>query len=121
MKTPAKLSRVVLESTPDTLTPECSLCGEEHIGMGTPALVIFRGQWFPSTEYDAPVFLLDPDTKLRILQLPNGQLALVPDQLGHPTAHAHDECLEQLQDDGLCILEEDEEDEPHMYMEEEEY
>ncbi len=94
----------------DVLTPECFLCGEEHIGVTNDAVLILKGQHFPSTEFDVPVFLLDPDTKLRILELPNGQLALVADTLGHPTKHAHQECLEMMADETYYDDDEDDEE-----------
>lgn len=76
-------------------TPEAYCCGYE-VGLGSDAFILIRGTWFHSREYDTPVFLLDPDTKLRILQMPNGQLAFQSDDEGHPTLHAHKDCLEHV-------------------------
>lgn len=92
------------------MTPECYLCGAAFVGIAEEAVVMLRGQWFHSIEYDTPVFLLDPDTRLTVLKMPNDQLALVPDQLGHPSKHAHLECLQQLAEEDEELEEDDEDD-----------
>ncbi len=99
-------------STADALTPECDLCGEEYIGVTNDAFVILKGQFFPHNEFDAPVFMLDPDTDMRILQLPNGQLGLVTDSFKPPTKHVHSECFELMSGDftGYPVYEEEEYD-----------
>ena len=106
-KAGSSVSRYLYEDTsifeePTTdMTPECLLCGEEHVGIAEDAILLLQGQWFQNIEFDVPVFLLDPDTKLRILEMPNGQLALVPDTLRGPSQHAHKICLEQLAEEFL--------------------
>jgi hypothetical protein len=99
-------------SAADHMTPECDLCGQENVGVGVDTILILKGMWFPSIEYDVPLFLLDPDTRLRIIEMPNRQLALLPDTLGYPTKHAHTECLEQLVDGYEEEEGEDEDEEP---------
>lgn len=59
------------------------------------ATVTFKGQWF-ELEGQAPIFVLDPDTKLRVLQMENGIIGLIPDINGHPTKHAHQECFHDM-------------------------
>lgn len=83
--------------TDDAMTPqECIACGDGPIGVTEDALLILRGQWLPSHEFDTPIFVLDPDTRLQVFELPNGQLALLSDIERGPTVHAHKECFEQL-------------------------
>jgi hypothetical protein len=103
VKKPAYLGRYQgeEEEVESDLTPECALCGEAHVGLENEAVMILRGQWWNNEEIDTPMFLLHPRTKLRVLQLPGGQLALVSDQMGKPTEHAHHVCFEHLQSDFL--------------------
>lgn len=103
-------------SLSDRMTPGCALCGEPHVRIATEASIMLRGQWLPSTEYDTPVFLLDATSELVMLEMPNGQIALVPDQLSGITQHAHMECLEHLVGDSDDD-DDDEEEEPEMDLE----
>lgn len=83
---------------PNDTTPHCYAC-HEQVGLTNDSAVILQGQWMYSTEYDMPIFVLDPDTKLVVIELPNQQLALVPDQEGCPTIHVDKTCLEIAFDD----------------------
>lgn len=81
---------------------------------------MLRGAWMYSEEYDAPVFVPDPDTIHHTVQLPTGQLGILslndngrPDYSG-PTLHAHKECVEHL-------IREELDDEYEDYDDEDEY
>lgn len=102
-KTPAKT--VVVTETPVSKTDdpviydtdECCLCGACPINTEEDAYVMLRGMYMRSTEHEVPVFVLDPDTKVRIIQLANGQMALITDAYGTgPTKHAQVECVHSL-------------------------
>lgn len=77
-------------------TAECALCGQAPIHTEEDAYCCLRGMFMRSREYDAPIFVLDPDTKIRVIQLANGQLALVTDVFDEgPTKHIQAECLHE--------------------------
>jgi hypothetical protein len=78
----------------------CRLCGDEihpMLGQHEPpddAYVALRGQWMWVPELDAAVFVLDPDSDMTVVTLPNGQLGLVTDEGSNPTMHLHQVCQE---------------------------
>lgn len=81
----------------DDGTPGCNECGE-HVGINESGALILHGMWMLSPEHGLPVFVLDPDHELMLLQLPNGQLAIVTDTPNPPatsgaTHHYHEDCL----------------------------
>jgi len=120
MKTPVMNRAIKKKVKPDLdMTPECYLCGHKHIGIMENAVVIFKGQWYESSEYAVPVFVLDPDTQLRVLEMPNGQLVMVPDTFGHPTKHAHTDCMELMSQE--FVDEEEEEDDEDEDEDDDEY
>lgn len=85
------------EDTNAALLPSCHLCGEETIEAGESAMLSLRGEWHYSPTYDAPLFVLDPGIALVVMELPNGQLALVIDtDNSHRLQHSHEECMEHL-------------------------
>lgn len=82
-------------------TPSCGRC-DAQIGIGEEAYVSFPGAWGWSHEHDMEIFILDPDVQLAIVELGNGQLALLPDR--QLTKHMDAECfndtlLENQEDD----------------------
>lgn len=79
----------------DEMTPECDICGEVHVGINTECTLLLQGSYVPNTDYGTSMFVLDPDVKIDILQLPNGQLGLLVDR-SKVTAGAHTECLDQM-------------------------
>lgn len=81
----------------DELTPRCTLCGNT-IDLLDDGFVNLRGQWMHLGQMgiDTPVFVLHPDSGMHVLQLANGQIAILPDQNQFPTKHMHKECYEQL-------------------------
>lgn len=92
-----------LNDDPADETPLCLGCGPQ-IGLTEDAYVALRGMWMYSEEYDTEIFVLDPDTKLILIELANSQLALATDR-GGPTKHTCKECFDTAFD------EEDENDE----------
>ncbi len=103
-------------------TPECLMCGTAAIPLMEDAYVLLRGAFLQSKEYDTPIFVLSPDTKMRIIELPNGQLALITDSFGGPTRHSCTSCMHdaayQLGAAGPIDPEDDErfENEPDDFM-----
>lgn len=87
-------------------TPKCLNCGHQ-IGIQENSLTQLQGQWMYSEEYGTTVFVLDPDTELAVIQLNNGQLALIPDRLGYPTVHTHRECFELMASEDLGLDDDD--------------
>ncbi len=79
----------------EDMTPRCLACGISNVGIMEDAFVMIRGMWMTSREYDVPVFVLDPDTKIKVIQLPNDQFGIFVDYHG-PTKHAHKDCIEQV-------------------------
>lgn len=105
----------------DDGTPECIACGEHNIGLGSDAVVMLRGRWMPYLQHDVAGFVVDPETAMHIEQLPNGQLLLIPDIQGHPTKHAHTECIRDLVNDLIGYDEDEDEDEDDEEDDEEYY
>lgn len=85
-----------MSDEPPYNTAECILCGEASIDLEEEAYVALRGAFMQSTEFGVPIFVLDPDTKIRVIQLPNGQLALMTDTSEGPTRHMCKECLHDI-------------------------
>ena len=77
----------------NTHTPTCTYC-EQSIDLIDDATCLVPGQWMMNRELGHPVFVLDPDVPLQIIQLPNGQMAISTDD--DTSRHAHTECLEQV-------------------------
>lgn len=105
----------------DDGTPECIACGEHNIGLGSDAVVMLRGRWMPYLQHDVAGFVVDPETAMQIEQLPNGQLLLIPDVHGHPTKHAHTECIRDLVNDLIGVGYDEYEDEDDYEEDEEDY
>jgi len=80
--------------SPIETTPGCDACGEESIGMGIAVVMAVPGMLFPSTEYDVPVFIPDPDVKFRSIVFPNGATGFVTDET--TTKYLHRECYDDL-------------------------
>jgi hypothetical protein len=95
--------------------PECMFCGTK-IDLLDEGVVVLKGQWMPNTELGEPVFVLEPDAKLKFVQLANGQYGLLaetdPNETHQVIDHMHDECLERLR---LRITEGFEMDDDDMY------
>jgi len=103
----------------DDITAPCDACGEENVGVGTPVMMIIPGMIFNNIEYDVPMFVPDPDVKLRIVQLPNGQLGFVTDH--NVTKYTHQDCYTRLVDEVAYMdPDEDENDENEEIEESEE-
>lgn len=111
------LARLQAKSEPgrptldDDGTPVCIACGEHNIKLGADALLMLQGQWLPYRAHDVAAFVVDADTKLHIEELPNGQYVIITDVQGHPTKHAHTDCIRDLVNDSVNYDIEDEEDE----------
>ncbi len=75
-------------------TPCCLGCGVP-LDLQDEAIMMLRGNWMPLQDRGVTVFVLDPNTVLEIISLPNGQLALRSDH-AEPTQHSHLDCMEQL-------------------------
>lgn len=48
--------------------------------------------WMWSHEHDVEIFVLDPDTQMAVIELPNGQLAISTDR-GKVTKHVDADCF----------------------------
>lgn len=104
------------------LIPKCWGCGES-IDELDEAVVILKGSWAQPRDLhivnadgevvpvDSPVFVLDPDTKLIAVPMPNGYLALILDQDDGPTQHGHQMCLDQLTEDEFADVNDDDQSE----------
>jgi hypothetical protein len=101
----------------DDITASCDACGEENVGMGVPVMMAIPGMLFPSREFDAPVFVADPDVKLQIITLPNGMLGFFTDET--KTKYLHEECYQLSLDNLAYEVEEDEEEEDEEEEDEE--
>lgn len=93
----------------DDITAPCHACGEDNVGVGTPVMMVIPGMIFPSREYDVPVFIPDPDVKLRIVQFPNGMIGFVTDE--EKTKYVHEDCYDQLINEVANIVDDDDEEE----------
>jgi hypothetical protein len=87
----------LLNDDPLDETPLCQGCGPQ-IGLQEDACVVLRGMWVWNEEYDTEIFVLDPDTKFALIELPHGQYAIVTDR-GGPTKHTCVECFDTAYDD----------------------
>jgi hypothetical protein len=96
----------------DHETPDCPVC-RERVGLHTDAIMMLRGQFFYNKDEGYAMFILDPDTKLGFVEIPDAlgpgqpQYALIvdPNPTG-PIAAAHAACVE----DELSMIDEDDED-----------
>lgn len=79
-------------------TAACLLCGQANIPTAEDAYCCIRGQFFESADFEVPVFVIDPDSHLQVVQLANGQLGLITDRNRRhgPTHHTCMECLHAL-------------------------
>lgn len=79
-------------------TAACDLCGDANIPVLHDAYCALRGAFMDSKDFSAPVFVLDPDTVLSLVELPNGQSAIITDRNMRkgPTKHFCAECLQAL-------------------------
>lgn len=83
-------------------SPRCNACGniiEPMLGpyqMPDDAFVALKGQWMMLPQFSAPVFVIDPDTDPMIVNLPNGQTAILVDDTNTPHQHLHTQCMELL-------------------------
>jgi len=93
------------------ITAPCDLCGEKNVGVGTPVLMMVPGMIFPSREFDVPMVVPDPDVKMQIVKLPNGQIGFVTDET--MTKYAHGECYSDLVDQAMYAEDEDDEEEDY--------
>lgn len=77
-------------------TPICELC-HEHTGLcPTNSVIVLNGQWMPTHDVGM-VFVLEPETSISVVQLPNGQLALtLGEKADNPVLSAHQDCMERL-------------------------
>jgi hypothetical protein len=92
----------------------CEICGDKiqpMLGHHEPpddAYVALGGQWMWMQELDAAVFVLDPDSNMTVITLPNGQVGLVTDDGTRPTLHLHKTCQEALIHEEVDLLWDDE-------------
>jgi hypothetical protein len=108
-------SRTIVEayvSENDGETPLCAICSE-HVGEHTDAMLMLRGQFFYMKNEGYSMFVLDPDTKLQFIELPDAlgpgqpQYALVINTPSpEPIVPAHAECVT----DELSIDDDDDEE-----------
>lgn len=78
--------------------PICTYC-EQPIHLLDDALCLLPGQWMPNRDMGNAMFILDPDVQVQIVQLANGQMALVTD--AHTAMHSHQECFDQIKNEVL--------------------
>lgn len=106
------------ETSFDDMTPNCHACDTEPVGVVTEVYLVVKGMLFPSSEYDVPVFIPDPDVRMTVLTMPNGQLGIVTDQ--SITKYMHAECLDQLVNEAGSTFWEDAEEEEEEEEEDDE-
>lgn len=105
----ATADEIEVEPGYDDITAMCTACGEEHVGVGVDVYLMMPGMLMPSREYDVPVFIPDPDVKIRVIQMPNGTLGFVTDQ--ETTKYSHKECIDQLIEEAGNEDDDDDDDE----------
>lgn len=87
--------------------PRCTCCGglvEPMVGpyqMPDDAFVALKGQWMMLPQFSAPVFVIDPDTDPVIVDLPNGQKAIIVDDENTPHRHMHAVCMDAMVNEEL--------------------
>lgn len=98
----------------DHETPHCPVCGD-NVGMHNDAVLMLRGQFFYNRQDGYAMFVLDPDARITVLELPNAlgsgasQFAFVIDPVPEgPVLVSHEGCLE---DEMRFVSDEDDEDE----------
>ena len=111
------------DPTHDHETPECPVC-RERIGLHTDGLLMLRGQFFYNKEEEYAMFILDPDTKIVFLEIPDGlgpgepQYAVVVDSnTAGPAFVAHSLCAEEE----LAMIEDDDDGEDDEDLDEKEH
>ncbi len=106
----AVIKRKAVPTVTDT-QPICVGCGDP-IDPQNSAYVMLRGMWMQSTELGKMVFVIDPDTRFEVRNLPNGQLFLhfESNQEG-PQRNIEQDCLERLADEASEEYEDEDEDE----------
>jgi hypothetical protein len=79
----------------DETTPACKICGDEHIGLLTPAYALLRGSYMIPPSLGHEVFVLDPELGAEFFKLPNGQHAIILDVNKRKPASciAHEVCV----------------------------
>ncbi len=95
----------------DHETPYCAVC-VERIGMMTDARLMLRGQFFYDAQNGYAMFILDPDTKVGFVELPDAlgpgqpQYALIVNKDDvDPIVPIHEACVEDI-----ATLDEDEDE-----------
>lgn len=79
------------------ITPPCEACGERHVGLGTPVMLVIPGMLFPLVDEAVPVFIADPDVQINFMRMPNGMLGFIVDNVSATYVHAacHDDLIDQ--------------------------
>jgi hypothetical protein len=81
-------------------TGSCVLCGANEIEPMEDTYMLLRGQFMESTDLQRVIFVLDPDTALDLVKLPNGNLALIaPEGPTTPTKYVEVNCMHALATD----------------------
>lgn len=100
----------------DHETPECPVC-REHVGLHTDGIMMLRGQFFYNKEEGYTMFILDPDIKIGLMEIPDAlgpgqpQFAIIVDPVpGGPIAAAHAVCVE----DELSMIDEDDDEDDEL-------
>lgn len=76
--------------------PPCMLCGLGRIESGD-TYVLLRGALMENTDLKRTIFVLDPDTAMVFIKLPNGQTAIdAPAARYGPTRYSHVTCMHEL-------------------------
>lgn len=74
-------------------TPVCCYC-QQSVDLLDDAICVIPGQWMPNRDVGEAMFVLEPDVQVQVMQLANGQMALM---IGAElTMHAHQECHDQV-------------------------
>lgn len=72
------------------------LCGVARIESGD-TYVLLRGALMENTDLKRTIFVLDPDTSVVFIKLPNGQVAIdAPATRRGPTHYTHVTCMHEL-------------------------
>ena len=97
----------------DHETPDCPLCGE-RLGIHNDGKMILAGQFFYNQQDGYAMFILDPDTKMSFLELPDAlgpgqsQFAIIIDAADPaPVMVMHTPCLD---DEITLVADEDPDD-----------
>lgn len=100
----------------DHETPNCAVCGD-RVGLHNDASIMLKGQFFFDKQNGYAMFILDPDTKIGFVELPDAlgpgqsQFAIIINaDAPAPIVPLHESCAE----DELQLNEEEEEDEDEV-------